>query len=100
MAVGFQVTFDAADPGRLAEFWAVTLDYQVQPLPHGFDSWEAFAKSVGIPESEWDSMSAVVDPSRAGRRVLFQRVPEGKAVQNRTHLDVHASKEHGHTGPG
>lgn len=27
MATGFQVTFDANDPARLAEFWAQALGY-------------------------------------------------------------------------
>jgi hypothetical protein len=27
------VTFACADPGRLAEFWAAVLDYEVQVLP-------------------------------------------------------------------
>jgi hypothetical protein len=29
-----------------------------------------------------------VDPSGAGPRLYFQRVPEGKVVKNRVHLDV------------
>ena len=31
---------------------------------------------------------ACVDPSGAGPRLFFQRVPEGKVVKNRLHLDV------------
>jgi len=31
MVRGFQVTFDAADPERLADFWASALGYQAQP---------------------------------------------------------------------
>lgn len=29
-----------------------------------------------------------MDPSGVGPRLYFQRVPEGKAVKNRVHLDV------------
>jgi hypothetical protein len=29
MAISFQCTFDAADPHRLAEFWASALGYRV-----------------------------------------------------------------------
>jgi hypothetical protein len=29
-----------------------------------------------------------MDPSGAGPRLFFQRVPEGKVVKNRVHLDV------------
>jgi hypothetical protein len=43
---------------------------------------------MGVPESQWNSASAVIDPDGAGPRVYFQRVPEGKAVKNRLHLDV------------
>ena len=88
MAIGVQVTFDAHDPAAQAEFWALALDYVVQPPPPGFESWEAFADRLGIPEDQWDRLSAVVDPEGAGPRVLFQKVPEGKTVKNRVHLDV------------
>ncbi|MDE0374375.1 MAG: hypothetical protein OXK16_00210, partial [bacterium] len=30
------VTVDAADPNRLAEFWAFALGYVLQPPPEGF----------------------------------------------------------------
>lgn len=88
MAIGFQVTFDAHDPASLARFWAVALEYVVQPPPPGFDSWEDFAHNASIPEEEWEDFSAVVDPQGEGPRVFFQRVPEGKTVKNRVHLDV------------
>ena len=35
MARAVQVTFDGAAPGRLAEFWAEVLGYQVQPRRRG-----------------------------------------------------------------
>ena len=88
MAVSFQVTFDCADPDRLAHFWAIALDYQMQPPPTGYDSWEAFLQAQNVPREVWDSMSAVTDPAGVGPRLLFQRVPEGKTVKNRVHLDV------------
>lgn len=93
MALGVQVTFDAHDPAAQARFWALALDYVVQPPPPGFDSWESFARQVGIPEDQWDRLSAAVDPDGAGPRVLFQKVPEGKTVKNRVHLDVNAGGE-------
>ncbi len=88
MATGVQVTFDCADPGTLAEFWAQTLGYVVQPPPPGHDSWPGFLASIGVPESQWGSASAVVDPDEKGPRLFFQRVPEGKTAKNRVHLDV------------
>lgn len=92
MATAFQVTFDCANVDRMAKFWAVALGYIEQPPPKGHDSWEAFATAVGIPEFEWDKMSALIDPDGVGPRVLFQKVPEAKAVKNRVHLDVNIAK--------
>ena len=94
MAHSFQVTFDSADPMAVAEFWAAALGYIVQPPPEGFDTWEDFADSVGIPEEERGNLAAAIDPDETGPRLLFQKVPEGKAVKNRVHLDVNVT-EHG-----
>jgi hypothetical protein len=88
MATGIQITFDAADPPALAEFWALALDYVLQPPPPGFDSWEAFAEANGIPPERFGDYGAVVDPAGEGPRLLFLRVPEGKVAKNRVHLDV------------
>ena len=60
-----QITFDCADPDRVARFWCEVLGYEHQP-----------------------EASACVDPTGVGPRLYFQRVPEGKVVKNRVHLDV------------
>ena len=91
MATRVQVVFDCADPDRLAHFWAGMLGYTLQPPPEGFASWEDWLRDMGIPEEEWNSASAVVDPDGVGPRFYFQRVPEGKTVKNRLHLDVNVS---------
>ena len=91
MATAFQVTFDAADPGALAAFWAKVLGYVVQPPPEGFDSWDDWARTQGIPQEAWNDNAAIVDPDGAGPRVFFQRVPEGKTAKNRVHLDVRSA---------
>jgi catechol 2,3-dioxygenase-like lactoylglutathione lyase family enzyme len=88
LSVQVQVTFDCADPARMAEFWAKALGYKLQDPPEGWDSWEAWASDQGIPEDDFNSMSAVVDPDGKGPRLLFQRVPEGKSAKNRVHLDL------------
>jgi Glyoxalase-like domain len=88
MATGIQVVIDCADPARLARFWAEALGYRVQPPPEGFESWEAWLRDAGIPEEDWNSASAVVDPDGAGPRIYFQRVPERKQTKNRVHLDL------------
>lgn len=64
-----QVTFDCTEPGRVARFWAETLGYQAE-----FD--------------DEDGSAAAQDPTGAGPRLYFQRVPENKVVKNRVHLDV------------
>ncbi|WP_212846635.1 VOC family protein [Actinoplanes ianthinogenes] len=86
-----QITFDCADPLRLAGFWAEALGYQMQAPPGGFASWEQALAAMNIPEERWNDANAVVDPKGAGPRVFFQRVPEGKAAKNRVHLDVRAA---------
>jgi glyoxalase superfamily protein len=65
----FQVTFDCAAPRRVAQFWSEVLGYVVDP-------------------DDEDSSSACTDPTGVGPRLYFQRVPEGKVVKNRLHLDV------------
>ncbi|MEX0172172.1 VOC family protein [Streptomyces sp. LMG1-1-1.1] len=80
-----QVTFDCAEPDRVARFWAEVLGY-VASLPEGFATWEEFDRSR--PTGHQVSWSACADPSGKGPRLFFQRVPEGKVVKNRVHLDV------------
>ena len=65
----FQVTFDCADPARVARFWCEVLGYEMSP-------------------SSSDARAACADPAGAGPRLFFQRVPEGRVVKNRVHLDV------------
>jgi hypothetical protein len=88
MATKIQVVFDCSDASRVADFWATALGYVIQPPPEGFASWEEFLTAVGVPESEWGTRSAVVDPKGEGPRIFFQQVPEAKAVKNRVHMDL------------
>jgi hypothetical protein len=60
-----QVTFDCAEPERVARFWCEVLGYELD-----------------------GAGSACSDPTGVGPRLYFQRVPEGKVVKNRVHLDV------------
>jgi hypothetical protein len=94
MATGIQVVIDCADPDRLAHFWAEALHYKIQDPPAGFATWPDFLRAQGIPESDWNKASAVVDPDKKGPRVYFQRVPEGKVVKNRVHLDLNVGGGH------
>jgi len=81
-----QVTFDCAEPARVARFWCEVLGYVASPPPDGFASWDAAERA--LPPERRGSWSACVDPTGVGPRLFFQRVPEGKVVKNRVHLDV------------
>src|SRR3954453_634693 len=86
-----QITFDAADPAGQATFWAEVLGYRVQAPPPGFESWEQALNAFGVPPERHNDASAVVDPAGCRPRLFFQKVPEGKTVKNRVHLDVRAA---------
>jgi hypothetical protein len=88
MATPLQIVIDCADPDRLATFWAEAIHYKLQDPPKGYASWQDWLREQGIPEEEWNSASAVVDPDGRGPRIYFQRVPEQKTVKNRLHLDL------------
>jgi hypothetical protein len=81
-----QVTFDCADPERVARFWCEVLGYVAPPPPEGFATWDEYNQS--LPAEERNTWFACSDPEGVGPRLYFQRVPEGKVVKNRVHLDV------------
>jgi catechol 2,3-dioxygenase-like lactoylglutathione lyase family enzyme len=91
MARDVQITFDCADPDGLAHFWAEALGYQLQGPPPGFGSWDEALDAMDVPPERRNDASAVVDPEGTRPRLFFQRVPEGKVVKNRVHLDVRAA---------
>lgn len=99
MSLVVQVTFDCQDPAGLSRFWRDVLGY-VHPGPPGvdvpagtdpLDAWDAFLERMNVPPQERNSRSAIEDPDGRGPRMFFQRVPEGKQVKNRLHLDVRAA---------
>jgi hypothetical protein len=79
-----QVTFDCAEPERVARFWCEVLGYVVPPPPEGFATWEDFDRS--LPPEQQGSAFACIDPSGAGPRLFFQRVPEGSCNEARTEV--------------
>ncbi|MEV6733226.1 MULTISPECIES: VOC family protein [unclassified Streptomyces] len=81
-----QITFDCAEPERVARFWSEVLGY-VAPPPEGFATWDDFDRATS-PEHQGAAYASCADPSGVGPRLFFQRVPEGKIVKNRVHLDV------------
>ena len=59
-----QVTFDCADPERVARFWCEVLGYVVPPPPDGFASWDDYESA--LPPEQRDADFACVDPTGAG----------------------------------
>ncbi len=90
MAIRWSLTFDCTSPTTLSAFWATALGYVDPPAPTGFASWEDWLQHHGVPEEEWDDGAGLVDPDGIGPKLSFMKVPEGKVVKNRVHLDVHA----------
>lgn len=96
MAASYQLVIDCASPEPLAHFWAEALHYVIAPPPTGFDSWDDFYRSIGLPEEHLGHGSDVIeDPHGEGPRIWFQVVPEKKSIKNRIHIDVHASGDRG-----
>jgi Glyoxalase-like domain len=92
MAVSYQLVIDCTSPEPLAHFWAEALHYVIAPPPPGFDSWDAFYGSIGVPEDQLGTGSDIIeDPNGEGPRIWFQIVPEKKSIKNRIHIDVNAS---------
>jgi hypothetical protein len=87
----YQLVFDCTSPEPLAHFWAEALRYVIAPPPPGFDSWENWYRSVGVPEDELGiGADRVEDPNGEGPSIWFQVVPE-KSIKNRVHINVNAS---------
>ena len=70
MATNWTLGGDAAEPQRLAEFWAAALGYIIEP---GYDD----------PDG-----ASIVDPDDVGPAIGFLRVPEPKTSKNRLHIDI------------
>jgi hypothetical protein len=62
------VTFDCADPWRLAEFWAHATGYLLQ--------------------DPGDGGAQLVDPTGVGPRLKFNQAVTPKQGKNRLHLDI------------
>ncbi|MDR7082650.1 hypothetical protein J2X01_001939 [Arthrobacter ginsengisoli] len=100
MTLNIQIAVDCRNPHELADWWAATLEWAVEPqdenfirsmieqgfateaetkLHHGSLVWAAGA-AIRPPEE--------LDAKSPARRILFQTVPEEKTVKNRIHWDV------------
>ncbi len=68
-----EIEVDCVDPEPIARFWGKVLGWEVQR--HGDVLW----------------MSASGVPSDADLKLVFAKVPEGKSVKNRLHIDLSPS---------
>jgi hypothetical protein len=75
MATRWTLGCDAADPHRIAHFWARALGYAVEP---GYDD----------PEG-----ASIIDPEGLLPAIGFLKVPEGKTAKNRMHIDIRVAGE-------
>jgi hypothetical protein len=100
MGLNIQIAVDCKNPHDLADWWAETLDWAVEPQD------EAFIRSMiekgYATEAEtithhgklvWKDGAAIrpkeeLDAKAPARRLLFQTVPEQKTLKNRVHWDV------------
>lgn len=65
-----EITLDALNPYALARFWSQLLGRQIRPGDTAVD----------------DTVLVLERPGQPG--LLFARVPEGKTIKNRVHLDL------------
>ncbi|MBN6034796.1 VOC family protein [Amycolatopsis sp. 195334CR] len=74
-----ELAIDCADPEALARFWCAVLDYEV--LGEDEEDGAITIGSPAVPEGK--KRVGPVPPT-----LTFARVPEGKVVKNRLHIDV------------
>ena len=72
-----ELAIDCADPSGLARFWCSVLGYEVQ---YEDDEIVTIGSAMG---SAGENHPGAVSPV-----LTFARVPEGKTVKNRLHLDI------------
>ncbi|MFC7307186.1 VOC family protein [Streptomyces monticola] len=77
-----ELAIDCADPRGLARFWCSVLDYEV--LEEENEGDDAVVVTIGSPRvPEGKNRPGPVPPT-----LTFARVPEGKTIKNRLHIDV------------
>jgi hypothetical protein len=75
MATHWTLGCDAADPRRIAAFWAQALGYVAEP---GYED----------PDG-----ASIIDPDGKQPAIGFLRVPEDKTAKNRMHIDIRVAGE-------
>ncbi len=100
----FQIAVDSAQPHALADWWAETLGWVVEPSDEPFIR-KMIAEGYAADDETtthngalvWRTGAAIRHPESptglARPRILFQLVPESKTVKNRWHLDIRVGEE-------
>jgi Glyoxalase-like domain len=76
----YSTVIDSTDPRPLADWWAAALGWQ--------KVYEADDEVVIIPAYVTEEQIRSTPWEQVGPGLVFVRVPEGKAVKNRLHLDL------------
>jgi hypothetical protein len=105
MPYDFQIAVDSGQPHVLADWWAETLGWVVEPTDEAFIR-KMIAEGYASDEDTmmhngalvWRDGAAIRHPDELGQggtrpRILFQLVPEPKMVKNRLHLDIRVGAE-------
>lgn len=95
-AYGLQICIDCREPHPLADWWAETLNWVVEPQDEDFIRSmidQGFATDEDTTQHQgrlvWREGAAINPPTETpGPRILFQEVPEAKQTKNRIHLDL------------
>ena len=100
MTLNIQITVDCFNPHELAEWWAETLGWAVEPQDEGFirsmiEQGYATEADTELHRGKlvWRAGAAIRPPDELktrtpARRLLFQTVAEEKTTKNRVHWDV------------
>jgi hypothetical protein len=100
MTLNIQITVDCFKPHELAEWWAETLDWAVEPQDENFirsmiEQGYATEADTQLHRGKlvWCAGAAIrppdeIETKNPPRRLLFQTVAEEKTTKNRVHWDV------------
>ena len=100
MTLNIQIAADCKNPHELADWWAETLEWAVEPQDEAFIRSmiaQGFATEAETKRHHgklvWGAGAAIrppeeLDAKPPARRILFQTVPEEKTIKNRIHWDV------------
>ena len=101
--LSIQIVIDCAHPHPLADWWAETLGWSVEPQDESFirsmidKGFATEAETISHNGSlVWASATAVRPAGEAASgqpRILFQQVPEPKTAKNRIHVDLRHDRD-------